>query len=68
MGRRLDRVNDYSGEVSDLDGWYGRKWRPQNRERVNFYAPQLSPDEIASIRSAFSATEDQLIYLPLQTG
>ncbi|NQY13935.1 MAG: hypothetical protein HRT81_08770 [Henriciella sp.] len=46
----------------------GIKGDRKTASAVNFYAPLLTPDEIASIRSAFSATEEQLIYLPLRTG
>lgn len=46
----------------------GIKGDRETARAVNFYAPQLTQDEIASIRSAFSATEEQLIYLPLAAG
>lgn len=32
---------------------------------VNVYAPKLASDEVQSIRAALSATENQLVYLPI---
>ena len=32
---------------------------------VNFYMPHLSDDEVAQVRAAFSATPEQLLYMPL---
>jgi hypothetical protein len=38
----------------------------QTSTQINVYLPEVMDEDIALVRSAFSATKDQLLYLPLK--
>jgi hypothetical protein len=38
----------------------------QTSMQINVYLPEIMDEDIALVRSAFSATKDQLLYLPLK--
>lgn len=40
----------------------------QPGQAVNFYAPQLEDSDLDRIRTAFSASEDELLYMPLEVA